>query len=131
MTDRQIGKVYREVQKQADRVTKDMQYGISMESYAQEKGYDTKTAKALSRSWNAYRTVDGNNMSSREFAATWNSVKAAGQANMSFDNAVAELGETTLSRYTLESAWKAGQRLYAQAQKTAKAQPVKPQETVQ
>lgn len=131
MTDRQIGKVYREVQKQADRVTKDMQYGISMESYAQEKGYDTKTAKALNRSWNAYRTVDGNNMSSREFAATWNSVKAAGQANMSFDNAVAELGETTLSRYTLESAWKAGQRLYAQAQKTAKAQPVKPQETVQ
>lgn len=131
MTDRQIGKVYREVQKQADRVTKDMQYGISMESYAQEKGYDTKTAKALSRSWNAYRTVDGNNMSSREFAATWNSVKAAGQANMSFDNAVAELGETTLSRYTLESAWKAGQRLYAQAQKTAKAQPVKAQETVQ
>lgn len=131
MTDRQIGKVYREVQKQADRVTKDMQYGISMESYAQEKGYDTKTAKALSRSWNAYRTVDGNNMSSREFAATWNSVKAAGQANMSFDNAVAELGETTLSRYTLESAWKAGQRLYAQAHKTAKAQPVKAQETVQ
>lgn len=131
MTDRQIGKVYREVQKQADRVTKDMQYGISMESYAQEKGYDTKTAKALSRSWNAYRTVDGNNMSSREFAATWNSVKAAGQANMSFDNAVAELGETTLSRYTLESAWKAGRRLYAQAQKTAKAQPVKAQETVQ
>lgn len=131
MTDRQIGKVYREVQRQADRVVKDMQYGISMESYAREKGYDTKTAKALSRSWNAYRTVDGNNMSSREFAATWNSVKAAGQANMSFDNAVAELGETTLSRYTLESAWKAGQRLYAQAQKTAKAQPVKPQETVQ
>lgn len=131
MTDRQIGKVYREVQKQADRVVKDMQYGISMESYAREKGYDTKTAKALSRSWNAYRTVDGNNMSSREFAATWNSVKAAGQANMSFDNAVAELGETTLSQYTLESAWKAGQRLYAQAQKTAKAQPVKPQETVQ
>lgn len=131
MTDRQIGKVYREVQKQADRVVKDMQYGISMESYAQEKGYDTKTAKALSRSWNAYRSVNGNNMSSREFAATWNSVKAAGQANMSFDNAVAELGETTLSRYTLESAWKAGQRLYAQAQKTAKAQPVKPQETVQ
>lgn len=135
MSDRQVGKTYRAVQKAAGRLQQDLQQGMSMDTYAQEKGYDAKTTRALNRSWDAYHSVYGNNMSSREFAATWNSVKAAGQANMGFADAVSELGETTLSQTTLQNAWKAGQRLYKQAQKAAqkvtKNAPVAAQENVQ
>lgn len=135
MSDRQVGKTYRAVQKAAGRLQQDLQQGMSMDTYAQEKGYDAKTTRALNRSWDAYHSVYGNDMSSREFAATWNSVKAAGQANMSFADAVAELGETNLSQATLQNAWKAGQRLYNQAQKAAQKvatnAPVAAQENVQ
>lgn len=135
MSDRQVGKTYRAVQKAAGRLQQDLQQGMSMDTYAQEKGYDAKTTRALNRSWDAYHSVYGNDMSSREFAATWNSMKAAGQANMGFADAVSELGETTLSQTTLQNAWKAGQRLYKQAQKAAqkvtKNAPVAAQENVQ
>lgn len=135
MSDRQVGKTYRAVQKAAGRLQQDLQQGMSMDTYAQEKGYDAKTTRALNRSWDAYHSVYGNDMSSREFAATWNSMKAAGQANMGFADAVSELGETTLSQTTLQNAWKAGQRLYKQAQKAAqkvtKNAPVAAQESVQ
>ena len=135
MSDRQVGKTYRAVQKAAGRLQQDLQQGMSMDTYAQEKGYDAKTTRALNRSWDAYHSVYGNDMSSREFAATWNSVKAAGQANMGFADAVSELGETNLSQATLQNAWKSGQRLYNQAQKAAqkvaKNAPVAAQENVQ
>ena len=135
MSDRQVGKTYRAVQKAAGRLQQDLQQGMSMDTYAQEKGYDAKTTRALNRSWDAYHSVYSNDMSSREFAATWNSMKAAGQANMGFADAVSELGETTLSQATLQNAWKAGQRLYNQAQKAAqkaaKNAPVAAQENVQ
>ena len=135
MSDRQVGKTYRAVQKAAGRLQQNLQQGMSMDTYAQEKGYDAKTTRALNRSWDAYHSVYGNDMSSREFAATWNSMKAAGQANMGFADAVSELGETTLSQATLQNAWKAGQRLYNQAQKAAqkaaKNAPVAAQENVQ
>lgn len=132
MTDRQLGKTYRAVQKAGGQLQRELVQGMSMDTYAKEKGYDAKTTRALNRSWDAYHSVYGNEMSSREFAATWNSVKAAGEHGMSFTDAVSELGETTLSAYTLENAWNSGNRLYQQAKKAAKkAQTVTAQETAQ
>lgn len=124
MTDRQLGKTYRAVQKAGGQLQRELVQGMSMDTYAKEKGYDAKTTRALNRSWDAYRSVYGNDMSSREFAATWNSVKAAGEHGMRFADAVSEMGDTGLSTYTLENAWKAGQRLYQQAQKAASKAPV-------
>ena len=131
MTDRQLGKTYRAVQKAGGQLQREMVQGMSMDTYAKEKGYDAKTTRALNRSWDAYRSVYGNDMSSREFAATWNSVKAAGEHGMRFADAVSEMGDTGLSTYTLENAWKAGQRLYQQAQKAAAKAPVAALDTAQ
>lgn len=131
MTDRQLGKTYRAVQKAGGQLQRELVQGMSMDTYAKEKGYDAKTTRALNRSWDAYRSVYGNDMSSREFAATWNSVKAAGEHGMRFADAVSEMGDTGLSTYTLENAWKAGQRLYKLAQKASAKAPVTALEATQ